>query len=146
MTIRIWEPMRDFLTLREAMDRMLEDAVVRTPSGRRQAVMSVPLEIQEQADKVVVRAPVPGFEPEQIDIQVQGDILSLHGTQSEAGEVEEGGWVLQEWRSGSFQRVVQLPATVDSDRSKASYKNGVLTIELPKVTEQVTRKISVSAE
>ena len=60
--------------------------------------------------------------------------------------VEEGGSFLREWRVGSFQRVVPLPAVVEGEKAKASYKHGVLTIELPKVTEQVTRKITVSVE
>jgi len=146
MTLRVFEPMRDVLTLREAMDRMFEDAVVRQPGGRRRQTLTLPLDIDEQPDKLVVRAPVPGFEPSQIDISVQGDVLSLRGTQSEEHEQSEGGSFLREWRAGSFQRVVQLPAVVESEKAKAGYKHGVLTIELPKVTEQVTRKITVSVE
>ena len=146
MTLRLWEPMREVLTLREAMDRMFEDAVVRAPGGRQQSMMSVPLEIEEQDEKVIVRAPVPGFEADQIEISVQGDVLSLRGTQEETRKSDSGGTVLQEWRSGSFQRVVQLPSVVDSDKATATCRSGILTIELPKVTEQITRKISVKAE
>lgn len=146
MTIRIWgQPMRDFLSLREAMDRMFEDAVVRAP-GEGRAQMTVPLEIGEHEDKLVVKAPVPGFEPDQIDISIQGDILTLRGSYTEEQERDEGEKYMSEWRVASFQRVVQLPSTVEGDKAKAHYKNGVLRIELPKVAAQVTRRIEVDVE
>jgi HSP20 family protein len=147
MTIRLWDPMRDALTLREAMERMLDDAVLRPWGGvRGQQAMSVPLDIREMPDMIVVKAPVPGFAAGQIDISVQGDVLTLTGKREDEKETKEGTSYLREWHMGSFQRVVQLPAAVDSDKAKASYKSGVLTIELPKVTEQITRKISVQRE
>ena len=143
MSMTMWQPMRDILTLREAMDRIFEDAVVRRPAERRSDAYTLALEITEQDDKIVVRAPVPGFEPEQIDISVQADVLSIRGAVSQEATKEEKGYHLREWRSGNFQRVVQLPCSVESEKAEAAYKNGILTVSLPKATQEISRKIEV---
>ena len=143
MTLRVWEPMREAMTLRDAMDRLFEDAWLRRPTEGAASAYRLPVEVIEQADKVVVRAPVPGYEPDQIDISIHGDVLTIKGMIEQSEEHAEGNVHVCEWRQGNFQRSVQLPEVVDGDKAQADHKNGVLTIHLPKAPQSIARKIAV---
>jgi HSP20 family protein len=131
--------------MRDAMARLFDDPFFRSPFGGLlgRAEAGVPLEIVEHEDAVEIRAAVPGFKPEEIEVQLQGDLLTLRGTVEARHEEEKGNCYLREWRIESFQRAVQLPGTVDADKAEAHFVHGVLTLRLPKVPEQIARKIEV---
>ena len=106
---------------------------------------SLPIDLIEKDEEFVVRAVVPGFEPKQIDISVQADLLTLSGEVKEEKETNQENYHVREFRSGSFQRKVRLPANVDSDKASADYKNGILTIHLPKAQANGVKKIPVKS-
>ena len=148
MSLTRWPaPLSEGRTMRDAMARLFDDPFFRAPFGSLLSRMepAVPLEIVEHEDAIEIRAAVPGFKPEQIEVQLQGDLLTLRGSVEAQHEEEKGNCYLREWKAESFQRVVQLPGTVDSDKAEAHFVHGVLTLTLPKVPEQVTRKIEVKA-
>jgi HSP20 family protein len=103
----------------------------------------LPLEMVERENELVVSAQVPGFEPEQIDISVQGDLLTLKGEVKEEKEDKNDNYHLREYRSQSFHRTVRLPANVDSNSATAECKNGLLTLHLPKVQASAMKKIAI---
>ncbi len=148
MSITRWPaPLSESRTMRDTMARLFDDPFFRAPLGTLLGRMepAVPLEIVEHEDGIEIRAAVPGFKPEEIEVQLQGDLLTLRGTVEAQREEEKGNCYLREWKAESFQRVVQLPGTVDPEKAEAHFVNGVLTLKLPKILEQMARKIEVKA-
>ena len=144
MTVIRWQPERDFLTLREAMSRMFDDAVIGAPvQGNGQ--VAVPFDVLEREDAVVVRAPVPGFTPDDIDVNVTADVLTVTGHHKEEASKDEGSYHVREWRTGSFQRAMRLPSEVDTAKAEAEVRDGVLTLTLPKAEAVKPKKIAIKA-
>ena len=144
MTIMRSTP-REFMTLREAMDRMFENAWLSPESNgdRIQRRFGVPVDIIERDGEIEVRATVPGYEPDDIDITVQADILTLRGETQTDEEKEGDRYRLRERRYGSFERTLRLPTSVNADQAKAEYKNGELVLTLPKTPESASKRIAV---
>lgn len=89
------------------------------------------LDIFRDDDILVIRSPLAGIDPEQLDIAIDGDLLTIRGSREQRREVNEDDWFLQECYWGSFSRSVILPLDVISDQAEATVKNGVLEIRLP---------------
>lgn len=114
-----------------------------TPARLRPAPGFPALNVWSNADGLVVTAEVPGIAPEDIDINVVGDTLTLSG-ERKADEVEQGArYHRQERGFGRFTRSLQLPYAVDVNKVEATFKNGVLHIQLPRAEEDKPRKIAV---
>lgn len=142
-----WDPVRDMMSLREAMDRLFEESFVH-PRGMLAPVEGaarLALDVFESDDDVTVRASIPGVNPDDIDISVTGDVLTIKGETSEEREEKKGNYHLRERRYGAFQRSVNLPAPVNTDKAVAEFKNGVLTLTLPKVEEVKPKSIKIRA-
>jgi HSP20 family protein len=103
------------------------------------------LDISERDDAVVLQAEVPGMKPEDIDISVQNNHLTLSGEKKETDERKEGEFYHSERRYGTFRREIALPSGVDADKVEAKYRDGVLTVTLPKSEEAKPRKIEVKS-
>jgi len=103
-----------------------------------------PLDITETEKEVLIRSEIPGVDPKNLSITVSGDILALSGEKSEATEKKDENHYHSERRFGLFQRNIQLPATVNPDRVKAEYHNGVLTVRLERKEGGAARRIPVS--
>ena len=137
----------EMMSLREAMDRMFDEAFL--PSGARESVSDkavgayVPFDVAERDDEILVRAPVPGFATEDIDVTIQGDVLTVTGTHREREEREDERWHLREWRSASFRRAMKLPSEVDATKAEAEVLDGVLSLTLPKSEAVKARKIEI---
>jgi HSP20 family protein len=132
--------------LRAEMDRMLggffpvlEPTV---PAGS----LPVPVDVQETDEEVTVRAELPGMDPESIEVNFEGDVLTIAGEKRDEREEDSQGWHLSERRFGSIQRAVALPKGIDAAAVKAEHKHGVLTVHLPKSPELKARRIPVRAE
>ncbi|PKO21288.1 MAG: heat-shock protein Hsp20 [Chloroflexi bacterium HGW-Chloroflexi-1] len=128
-------PAREMLSLREAMDRLFEDSFIslRWFGGAAAPAGMLPLDIYETGEHVVVKATAPGVKPEDIDVTITGDLLTIKSEIQEEEKVEERNYLRQERRYGSSCRQVTLPAGLDTDQVKASFEHGVLTLELPKM-------------
>ena len=147
MSISRWDPLNDLVSLREAMNNLLEESFVRprqgdAPTGR---PAGLALDVKETPEAFVVTASVPGVGPEDIEMTVLGDTLRIRGERHEESENqgEQGRWLIRERRYGAFERTVSLPTTVKSDAAEAEFKDGVLTVTLPKAEEAKTRSIPV---
>jgi HSP20 family protein len=100
----------------------------------------------EDDKRIVVRLEVPGLDKNDLDIEVQGDTLVVHGEKRFEREGSEGRYRVLQCAYGSFRRAVHLPAAVFADQAKASYRNGVLRVELPKMEEEKPRKLTVKVD
>ncbi len=142
-----WEPFRELISLREAMDRLFEESFVR-PFGWLAPVgaETFAIDMYETDDDIVVKAAIPGVKPEDIDVSISGDVLTIKGEVKEEKEVKEENYIRKERRYGTFCRSVTLPVQVDADKAKAEYENGILTLTLPKAEEVKPKVIKVKAK
>jgi len=142
-----WEPVREMMTLREAMDRLFDDAFTRPLSGRDGWSMSTPaIDMYQTDNEVVVKASIPGIKAEEVQINITGDVLTLKGEAKHEDERNERAWHIREQRFGSFERSVALPTAVKTDQADAVFENGILTITLPKADEVKPRTINIKAK
>ena len=143
-----WEPFRDLISLREAMDRLFEESFVRpragwlTPFGAE----ALAVDMYETDEDVVVRTSVPGVKPEDIDITITGDTLTIKGETKTEEKVETANYIRQERRHGAFSRSLTLRTSIVPENAKAEFENGVLTLTLPKAEEVKPKTIKVKAK
>ena len=149
MSITRWDPWGDIVSLREAMNNLLEESFVHPRPGTPGPGMasSLALDVKETPEKFIITASVPGVPPTDIDITVLGDTLRISGRRKEKEDGQETGegsrWLLRERRFGAFERTVSLPSVVDSENAAADFKDGVLTVTLPKADVAKPRSIPV---
>jgi HSP20 family protein len=139
MTLRRWDPFTEALALRENMNRLLGE----TQSS---AFDGFAIDMYEEDDVVTVEAELPGVKPEDVDITIQGNALSIHGEKRDLHERKEGRYFRRESAYGSFYRSVALPSTVDSQKAEASFEDGILKVRLPKSEEAKPRRIAVNTK
>jgi HSP20 family protein len=143
-----WEPRREMTSLRDAMDRLFEDAFIQpgwfAPAWG--AAEMLPVDVYETDDQLVVKATVPGVKPEEIEVTVTGDLLIIKGEYKQEGKSEKPNYLRQERRFGSFCRQVGLPAGVSTEKAKATFENGVLTLEMPKAEAVKPKTVKVVAK
>ena len=133
-----WEPFRE-VSLRDAMDRLLEDSVV-TPSR----AMGMPkIDMKETKDSIQVKAELPGVAEEDVTVEVSDGVLTISGEKKGLKEEEKEGYYYKESFAGSFSRSVSLPSDVKADKTEAEMDNGVLNITIPKAEAKKPHKVAV---
>jgi HSP20 family protein len=138
--------MREMMTLRDAMDRLFDDAFTR-PINNTNGFSGVPsIDLYQTDDEVVVKASLPGLKADDVHISVTNGVLSLSGEFKQKDDVRESTYHIREHRYGSFERSLTLPVDVETDRSKADFKDGILTITLPKAESVKPKTISIKAK
>jgi len=148
MSIVRWEPFGDLMSLREAMDRLFEESIIR-PGSRFLAPFGsgeLCLDMYETDSDVVVTAALPGVKPEDVDITITGDVLSIKGEVKSEAKVEKANYYRQERRYGAFHRTVPLPVPIQPDKAEAKFKDGILTLTMPKAEEARPKTIKIKTE
>lgn len=144
MSITRWEPFKDLMTLREAMDRLFEDSFVRTGprwvSGG-ELRCELPIDVYATDEELVITAAVPGVNPSDVEITIEGDTLTIRGEMP--SPMENVDYIAQERPYGRFQRTLRLNIPVQSDKAEATFDKGVLTLVVPKQEEIKPRTIRV---
>jgi HSP20 family protein len=140
-----WEPAREMMTLREAMDHLFDDAFTR-PLTLRDGWSAPAIDMYQTNDEIVVKASLPGVKADEVQINITGEILTIKGETRQVEEKKEKAWHMREQRWGTFERAVALPTEVVSDKAKAEFENGILTITLPKADEVKPKVISIKAK
>jgi HSP20 family protein len=138
-----WEPFHDLVSLRDAMDRLFSESYIRPPSFVEGSPF--PVDVYETDQDVVLKASIPGTKPEDIDISIVGDTLTIEGHLEETTEVTEERYVRRERRYGSISRTLTLPTAIQADKAEAKFENGVLTLTMPKAEEVKPRTVKVRA-
>lgn len=141
-----WEPVREMMTLREAMDRLFDDAFTRPINLRDGGWSSPAIDMYQTDDDVVVKAALPGFKADEVQINVTGDVLTLRGEVKHEEEKKDKAWHIREHRWSSFERSITLPTDVKADKAVADFENGILTVTLPKAEEVKPKTITVKTK
>ena len=147
MGMQRWDPFDEMMSLRDAMNRLIEQSVVSPTSSAQEGRSrpgSVQVDLREREDDYVLEASLPGFKPEEIDISVLGNQISIRGEHTEEQERRQERYHIRERRAGRFQRTVTLPSNVQADQARCEFNNGVLTLTLPKAAEAKPRRIPIS--
>lgn len=138
-----WSAFDRLPSLRDELNRLFDFALPTRDSGLFSG-WTPALDVYDEKDNFVVKAELPGLKKEDIDINVHNGILTISGERKHEVEEKEGQTFRSERYFGRFQRSVTLPAAVDMSKVKASYKDGVLTIDLPKAEEAKPKQIAIS--
>lgn len=128
-----WKPLGE-------LDRFFEDSL--SPLFPRIG-LDLAVDLYEEEGNVVARMSLPGVKPEELDITIEDDVLSITGRREEEQETDKKDYYSKEIRRGSFSRVVSLPKMVDAQHVLATYRDGVLTVQMPIVEGSVDKAVKV---
>ena len=137
-----YDPFGRSMSLRQVMDRLLEDAFIMPRQGGAEGGPAV--DVYEEGDNLIVEAHVPGFKPENLDVNVERGALTISGHSEAEEERKERNYLLREKRSGRFTRSLQLPPSYTTDPTQATFEHGVLRLVFPKAEEAKPRRIQIS--
>ncbi len=140
-----FEPMREMVRMSDAMDRLFDNLYGH--GWHDGDLFDIPaVDMLQTENEIVVKASLPGMKADDIQISVVGDVLLLRGEVHAEEELKQASYHIRERRSGSFSRSLQLPAAVQSEKAKAEFEDGVLTLTLPKAEEVRPKTISVKSK
>jgi len=145
MAVDRWTPMRDFMTLRQAMDRLYEDAFVGpfSRADRGERMMKLPIDAYSTESDLIVVAPVPGVDPEKVEITIEGDTLTIKGEIKPP--LENVNYIFRERAYGPFMRTLTLNVPVQADKAEATFEHGLLTLTIPKAEAIKPKSIKVKS-
>jgi len=146
-SFRAWDPFAEVVDLHKRMDEIFGEFFGRTPAAMAatEAVWSPLVDVHETKEGFQLQVELPGVKQEDIQVSIVGDTLTLKGERKRETEVKEDHYHRIERSYGTFQRSVVLPSVVDPNRVKATYRDGVLQIQLPKKEEAKPKEIKVEA-
>ena len=138
-----WDPFRDMWSMRSALDRFFDNTMTPSRADWYPSSWDLALDVAETGDEYVVKASLPGVEPENLEITYDSNVLTIKGEVKKEEEIDEENYHLRERRFGSFSRSISLPTSVKADKIEANYDAGVLTLHLPKSEEAKPKQIKV---
>jgi HSP20 family protein len=144
--VRRTSPRGEFMTLRQAMDRLFDEDVFRPfrwTSGAFEGP-GLPLDVTTTPNELLIEAPLPGIKPEDVEITVENGTLTITGKTADERRAEDGSYLVQEIRRGTFSRSVTLPNGLEPDKASATFEHGVLTLRIPKAELVKPRQIRIS--
>lgn len=144
--ITTWDPFREVSSIRDELDRFFDSVFGRFPRERGETFWAPPIDIEETEDAIVIRAELPGMNKEDIKVNLSGDTLTISGERKQETEKKGRTYYRIERAYGKFQRTITLPAEVEGEKAKASYKAGVLELVLPKSEKAKAKEITIVAE
>ncbi len=139
-----FDPIRDMITMRRAMDRMLDDAFARGTETRGTGAWLLPMDAYITEDAIVIQADVPGISADELDITLEGDALTIRG-EIKRQEQDRKQYIMLERPTGKFERTLNINTPIDHDKVEAAFENGVLTLTLPKAEAVKPRQIAVKS-
>ena len=145
MAIVRWEPFRDLLTTQKEFDRLFKEAFSPMHGETEVSTRSwaPPVDIYETEDAIVLKAELPGMDPKDVEVRVEDNTLYLKGERNFEKDVKEQNYHRVERSYGTFTRTFSLPNSVDADKVAANYKDGVLTLTMPKKEEAKPKTIKI---
>lgn len=172
MAMTRWEPFNELMPLREMMNRLMEESFImpRWYGSTREMMASFPIDVSESENEFIVKAAMPGVKPDDIDVRIADNTLTIKGEykeeleegqraqgqmaarqvgqtggrpQEQPGEPRRPTYHKRELSSGTLYREITLPTPVQADKAQASYENGVLQLVLPKAEEAKPKRIPI---
>jgi HSP20 family protein len=144
-----WDPFRDLLEIQKEMNKLFDSSISRSldrKSDLLEGFWTPAVDINEEKDKYVIRADLPGLKQEEIDVSVDDDTLTIKGERKIEKHDREKNYYRTERAYGAFQRSFTLPSSVDTDKINATYKDGVLEVTIPKTEEQKKKKVKIDVK
>ena len=141
-----WEPFRDMMAVRDAMDRVFEERFIRPPVPFGPwSEGALPVDMYETDERVVVKTGIPGAKADEIEVSVTGDTLTIKAETREEEEVQRENYLRRERRLGSYCRSITLPGGLETEQADADYTDGILTLSFPKAEEVKPKTIEVKS-
>ena len=147
MAVVRWDPFRDLNMLQDRMNRLFDDAgrnTWRTDEPSATTTWSPAVDIFETEGEIVVKAELPGMEHKDIALNLENNVLTLKGERRFQKETKDDNYHRIERAYGGFSRAFSIPATVDEEKIRAEYKDGVLKIVLPKKEQTKPKQIRIA--
>ena len=138
MVLVRWQPFSEMETLRREMDRMFDELA--GANSQITQTWTPAIELLDTNESIILRAEIPGIEGKDLDVHVTREAVSIAGETRKPSQQQEGRFFRSEFRYGKFQRIINLPVSIQNDRVQAEFKNGILTLTLPKL-EEVKKKV-----
>jgi HSP20 family protein len=138
-----WDPFADVVTLREAMDRLMDDGYSNRQQSREgnNRRFRLPIDAYVTSEDIVVLANMPGIKPEDVEIMLEGDTLTIRAERP--APLENVNYAIQERTYGAFQRTLNINVPVDAEKAEAKFENGLLTLTIPKAEAARPKQIHV---
>lgn len=139
-----FDPWREMDTMRREIERLFDESLLRREFPfLDKEVAAMPLDIYEEGNHILVKASIPGLKPEDIKVEVRGDVLRIHGEARKEEEKKDRNYHLREHRYTRFERSVVLPGEVQTDKAEAVFENGMLMLTLPKTEVAKAKAIPI---
>jgi len=145
MSIVRWGPERELGTLRDVFDRMFPDQLVGPLRLWGAGTEVLPIDMYDDDGSVVVKAALPGVKPEEAEITITGDTLTIRAETRSEQELKPENYYHQERHYAKYSRVVSLPGALQTDKAEATFEDGVLTVTIPKAEEAKPKQIKIKA-
>jgi HSP20 family protein len=142
--IRRHSPLADVVTLRDAVDRLFDERFLRPVfhlNGDRE--IAPPLDLFTTPETVVAKVALPGVKPEDVEVTIADDLVTIRGSYKETTESTESGYVVKELSQGTFERTFAVPTAVKAEAATAAFEDGVLVVTLPKTEEVKPKRVQV---
>ncbi|MFN4226747.1 MAG: Hsp20/alpha crystallin family protein [Candidatus Ratteibacteria bacterium] len=140
-----WNPLREMLDIKDDFDRLI-DRFFSKDFEIWEGPKAFDVDIYEDEDNIVLKAEIPGVNKEDISVSLTEDTVTISGRKEEEKKIEKENYFRKEIRTGTFSRSFTLPCSVDREKVKASYKNGVLEIVLPKSEKEKEKEVKIKIE
>jgi HSP20 family protein len=144
MLLQRWDPLFDFRRRHYIADRV-RHGFPQTVDAVEPKRWSIALDAIEEDEKLVVRASLPGIDPDEIKVTIEDGVLTIDGETKVDEEGKVGNYLIRERRTGSFHRSVRLPDSVDVDQAETNYDEGVLTVAFPKAESKRAKQLTVTS-
>jgi HSP20 family protein len=147
MLVRYWQPLKEMDLVRRQFDQLF-DELTQSPATNNsktdtQVTWRPAVELETTDDQIIVRAQLPGMAIQDLDVEVTQEAVSISGERRKQ-DSEQNDSLKSEFRYGKFQRVISLPAVIQTDKVQAEYKDGILTLTLPKVIEVRNKVVKIN--
>ena len=146
MVLRRWDPILNPRRMDETMDRLWGGLGWRRGLDEGIEAWSIPLDVVDEGETIVVKASLPGIDPDDIQVSIENDVLTIKGHIETEQETKEEAFLMRERRSGSFHRSLRLPDAIDADKAEPIFENGVLTVSFPKQEAKKVKTLRINAK
>lgn len=146
MVLQRWEPFKELRQMEDTMNRLWRGFGGQPFYGEGAEDWNILLDVIQKKDEIEVKASVPGVNPDEIDVALEDNVLTIKADRKSEAENKDGTYLIQERPTGSFYRALRLPDTVDPNKIECNYHDGVLTVIMPKAEEKKRKQIQVKAK
>jgi len=148
MSIVRWQPLNEVVSLRSAMNKLMEDSFINPsrPLYDFGIEALAPIDMYQNENEIVVKATLPGVKSEDVEITIDGNTLNIRGETKADEEVKQDDYFYQEHRYGAFHRTITLPGGLNTDEAEAAFEDGVLKLTLPKSEAIKPKQIKVKGK